>query len=579
MAGRIPQGFIDDLISRVDIVEVIGARLPLRKVGREYQARCPFHDEKTPSFTVSPTKQFYHCFGCGAHGTAITFLMEYEHAGFVDAVDELARLVGLSLPRPEAGAETPNHQPLYDLLTEAEAWFRARLRDNPDAVAYLKGRGLSGRTAADFSIGYAPPGWDGLLGHLGQTPAQREALIAAGLVVKKDSGACYDRFRHRIVFPIRDRRGRVIGFGGRVIGDDTPKYLNSPETALFHKGRELYGLYEAQRALGRLESVLVVEGYMDVVALAEHGIRHAVATLGTATTREHLERLFRLSSEVLFCFDGDRAGRAAAWRALEQVFPLMVEGRQARFLFFPEGDDPDSVVRREGAEGFRARIAKSVPLSTFFYETLAGQTDMNSMDGRARLVELARPLIARLPAGVFRHLMLDQLAERARVERRALRRALGSGAAFRPLPGHSGKNRPPLSPVGKAVALLLRRPDLAGAAGDPQRWCDLAVEDLNLLCALLELLQHKPHLSLGGILEQWRGKEQGERLAQLATWNEPLSDEEVETEFRAVVHWLDGRRHNERTKRLLSKAAGEGLSAEEKTELKHLLAAPPLTPA
>ncbi|HKJ77760.1 MAG TPA: DNA primase, partial [Gammaproteobacteria bacterium] len=359
MAGRIPQSFIDDLLSRVDIVEVIDARVPLKKAGRDYAACCPFHDEKTPSFTVSPTKQFFHCFGCGAHGTALGFLMEYDHMGFVEAVEELAAKQGLEIPY-EGGAPAAGPgrdlKPLYDLLGQADRYFRHQLRNHPaaaKAVDYLKGRGVSGEVAAAFGLGYAPPGWDGLLQALGRDDGALKRLVEVGLLIEREEDRRrYDRFRDRVIFPIRDPRGRTVGFGGRVLGDDKPKYLNSPESEVFHKGRELYGLYEAQQAVRRPERLLVVEGYMDVVALAQHGIANAVATLGTAATADHLQRLFRVTGEVVFCFDGDEAGGKAAWRALENAMPQMRDGRQVRFMFLPQGEDPDSLVRAIGGEAF-----------------------------------------------------------------------------------------------------------------------------------------------------------------------------------------------------------------------------------
>ncbi len=366
MPGAIPQHFIDELLSRADIVEIIGRRVPLKKAGREFQACCPFHNEKTPSFTVSPTKQFYHCFGCGAHGSALSFMMEYDRLSFPEAVEELATSMGLEVPREAGFAQGPDHRPLFDILERAAAYFAQQLRQHAQAaqaVEYLRGRGVSGEVAADFRLGYAPPGWDNLLQALGGGDDSRIRLLReAGLITEQD-GKRYDRLRDRIIFPIRDTRGRVVGFGGRLLGDGKPKYLNSPETPVFHKGRELYGLFEARQADANPARLLVVEGYMDVVALAQFGISNAVATLGTATTSDHLEKLYRATPELVFCFDGDRAGRDAAWKALQTALPLMREGRQARFLFLPDGDDPDSMVRRIGQEAMQAEIGDALPLS------------------------------------------------------------------------------------------------------------------------------------------------------------------------------------------------------------------------
>ncbi|HLB83402.1 MAG TPA: DNA primase, partial [Steroidobacteraceae bacterium] len=412
MAGRIPQHFVDELVARTDIIEVIGGRVQLKRAGREYKACCPFHDEKTPSFTVSPDKQFYHCFGCGAHGTALGFVMEYDHLGFVEAVEELAARAGLEVPR-EGGDTAPRpNEDLYVALERAALFFRQSLSGEPRAREYLAGRGLTSDSLTRFGIGYAPPGWSALLDRYGTTPEERQTLARAGLVIERTDGGTgqYDRFRDRVMFPIRDVRGRTIGFGGRVLDKGEPKYLNSPETELFHKGRELYGLYEARQATRNLARLLVVEGYMDVVRLHQAGITHAVATLGTATTPEHLQRIFRLVGEVVFCFDGDRAGRAAAWRALENAVSEVKQGRQLRFLFLPDGHDPDTLVGEEGAQAFETRIGAAVPLADYLIGELASRCDVASVDGRARLVELARPLIQRIPSDVYRELLLTQLA-------------------------------------------------------------------------------------------------------------------------------------------------------------------------
>src|SRR6185503_7559289 len=342
----IPSDFIQTLLSRVDIVDVVDRSVPLKKAGANYQACCPFHSEKTPSFTVSPTKQFYHCFGCGAHGTAIGFLMEYGGKSFPEAVEQLARDAGLTVPRVESADERDRREQSGDLaetLQTAARHYRARLKESPEAIAYLKRRGLTGQVAAHFGIGYAPDAWQGLATAF--PDYENPALEAAGLVVRGDGGKRYDRFRDRVMFPIHDTRGRVIGFGGRVLDSGEPKYLNSPETAVFSKGRELYGLYLARNAICDAGRVLVVEGYMDVVALAQHGIEYAVATLGTSTTPVHAQKLFRLADLVVFCFDGDNAGRKAAWRALENTLPVLTDGKEARFLFLPDGDDPDDFVR------------------------------------------------------------------------------------------------------------------------------------------------------------------------------------------------------------------------------------------
>lgn len=572
MAGRIPPPFIDELLSRVDIVDVIDARVALKKAGREYKACCPFHNEKTPSFTVSREKQFYHCFGCGAHGSAIGFLMEYEHMGFVEAVEELAGQLGLAVPREggEAAPRDDGRQALYGVLERASEYYRRQLQQHPQAARardYLKARGVSDEIAADFELGYAPPGWDSLAPALG---GPREPLLAAGLLIAKDGGGHYDRFRDRIMFPIRDQRGRAIAFGGRVMGAaDGPKYLNSPETAVFHKGKELYGLYQARKAVRQLERLLVVEGYMDVVSLAQFGVRNVVATLGTATTHEHLEQLFRIVPEVVFCFDGDRAGRQAAWRAAENALPGLHEGRQIRFMFLPEGEDPDSLVRREGEAGFADRLAKASPFSEFFFEALARTVDLGSIDGRARLVELARPLLKQLPAGVYRHMMATRLAEMARIDPAALGDLVARPRASTPARRPSGGG---MTPVRRAIHLLLHRPQLIETAGELPDLSGLQLPGVPLLQALIEILRSRPHLSLGAVLEHWRGTDEGRHLARLARQPLDVPEEGLQTEFADVMRHLAVQRTDQLLDELLAKSRLDGLSDEEKVQLRRILA-------
>ncbi|MGB5406959.1 MAG: DNA primase [Thiogranum sp.] len=577
MAGRIPQSFIDDLLNRVDIVEVIDARVSLKKAGREYQACCPFHNEKTPSFTVSPGKQFYHCFGCGAHGSAVGFLMDYEHLEFPDAIEELARSVGMEVPHEAASGHRTDHRSNdhYSLLERAERYYRNQLREHAqaaNAVDYLKQRGLSGEIAATFGLGYAPPGWDSLLRHLGSDSETQKAAVVLGLLVQKDDNRLYDRFRDRIMFPIRDRRGRTIGFGGRVLGNDTPKYMNSPESPLFHKGRELYGLFEARKANQKLERLLVVEGYMDVVALAQFGLTHAVATLGTATTAEHLERLYRTVKEVVFCFDGDAAGRRAAWRALENALPVLRDGREARFLFLPEGEDPDSLVRRIGKQAFHQKSVDSIPLSQYFLESLSQQVDTRSVDGRAHLVELARPLLQKLPDSVFRDLMLGQLAQLSGLPAQQLeKRIFGTQQAKPELPPRQRPHDSSRSPVRVAIRLLLEQPELCEQVKHPCGFEDLELPGMPLLVELLEILRQRPHLSTGGILEHWRDRPEQQHLAKLATLPLDLPEEGFAEEFCGAVQRLKEQRTRQRTEQLLFKNQQAGLTESEKTELKQLL--------
>ncbi|MFO7593768.1 MAG: DNA primase [Pseudomonadota bacterium] len=586
MAGRIPQHFIDDLVSRTDIVEVIDARVPLKKAGREYHACCPFHNEKTPSFTVSPNKQFYHCFGCGAHGTAIGFLMEYDRMDFVEAVEELAKIQGLEVPREGGGPapakrEQDNSKQLYELLDQAEKYFRQQLKQHPDApraVDYLKGRGLSGEIARDFGIGFAPPGWDNLFNALGRE--NEKALINAGLVVEKEGGKRYDRFRDRIMFPIRDRRGRVIAFGGRVLGDEKPKYLNSPETPVFYKGRELYGLFEARQALKQLPRLLVVEGYMDVVALAQFDVRYAVATLGTSVTPEHLGQLFRHTDEVVFCFDGDRAGRDAAWRGLENALPLLSDGRTLRFMFMPEGEDPDTMIRQAGKDGFEQAIEQAQTLDGFLVEQFKRQADFTRIDGQAKLVELCKPLMAKLPEGIYRHKLTERLAPLANLQPELLQQMLNgtpakgkqavSGSRGNIRRKESARQTP--SQVRHAITLLLQHPQLAALVEDPASLAGLQQPGVGLLIEMLELLQRHPNLTTSSLLEHWRGREEERHLFTLAQ-KELLLDAEqddLEKEFMGALRGLGQQMLKQRYQELSQKPFN-ALSSEEKLEYQALL--------
>ena len=589
MAGRIPQSFIDELLTRTDIVDVIDTRVPLKKAGREFKACCPFHNEKTPSFTVSQVKQFYHCFGCGAHGSAISFLMEFEHMEFVEAVEELAHLAGLEVPR-EATAEAAAQdatRPLYAILEDAAGYYRQQLRSHPQAdraVEYLKHRGLTGEVAARFGIGYAPPGWDNLVSAVGTDQGAQTALLETGLcIARNENNGLYDRFRDRIQFPIHDRRGRAVGFGGRVLGAETPKYLNSPESAVFHKGQELYGLYEARKAVRHLERILVVEGYMDVVALAQFDINYAVATLGTATTAEHLERLYRTVPEIVFCFDGDRAGRAAAWRALENTLPLLRDGREARFLFLPDGEDPDSLVRQIGKDAFEHRITTADHLSDFLFDHLSDDLDITSIDGRARLVDQARPLLAKLPDSIFRALLIERLAEIAQTNTRRLEGRLEKTADTKPAaqtPSAAPRRRGGKSPVREAIAMLLYQPSLAGDIKQLPFEKSAALPGVSLLVDLFELIQRQPELKTGAILEHWRGHDEARHLSKLAQWTPLLDNLDLTAELRGHLQQICQQLTEARIRQLLDEERHNRLNDDEKQELKWLLQnRPPPEPA
>ena len=579
MAGLIPQDFIDDLIARADIVEVVGRRVQLKKAGREFKACCPFHDEKTPSFTVSPSKGFYHCFGCGAHGTAIGFLMEFDHMSFVEAIESLAQSMGVDVPRSESDKPARRYDELFSLLDSVARHWQACLKEAPRAVEYVKRRGIDGSTAKRFGIGYAPDGWSNVLDKFGKSPEAIERLLATGLIIAKDNGGHYDRFRDRLMFPIRDARGRTIGFGGRALDEGEPKYLNSPETVLFHKGRELYGLYEARQALRHIDQLVVVEGYMDAVALARHGIEFAVATLGTATTPEHLNRLFRLTENVCFAFDGDRAGRKAAWRALENALPQIREGRQIRFMFLPEGHDPDSYVNEFGTDAFLTALDKGVALSEFLIEELASQVDMSTVDGRARLAELARPLVKRIPVGVYRELLVESLAGAVGMSGAKLEKILDSGqAGAKPTSSgvqkHKTGRRPPResrpSVVRHAITLVLNHPT-AGRRVDVEKLVDVHRKGTDLLIALIETVQAEPNITTAGLLERFRHDEQGRHLGKLAATELPGDEEfDAAAELADCIDHLALAGRKERIDFLIEKQKLSGLSEAEKAELRQL---------
>ena len=595
MPGRIPDQFIDDLLARIDIVDVIQERVQLKKAGRDWTARCPFHDERSPSFTVSPNKQFYHCFGCGAHGSAIGFLMNYDRLEFPDAVEELANRAGLKVPY-EGGQAAPREDSseLYELLDAATGYYRRQLAANAAALDYFQRRGLDEAIIARFRLGYAPDAWDGLKNALG-TSAQRIALLdKVGMFSGGERGSKYDRFRDRVMFPILDRRGRTIAFGGRILtppkaktsADDSitastqeapaderkgegPKYLNSPETPLFHKGRELFGLWQVRETHAKLPRLIVVEGYMDVISLHQAGVTQAVATLGTATTRDHAEILFRQCSDVFFCFDGDRAGRQAAWRALESVLPRMRDGRQALFLFLPDGEDPDSLVRKEGLAGFEQRLKDATPLSEFLFGDLAKDVNLATLDGRARLAERARPLLAQIPDGAFRDLMFEEL------ERRSGAKALPARAASVDTgKGVRASMRPPQrSLVRAAITLLVQQPGLASVIEPPWQFASLRQRGVELLVELIELSRARPEITTGALLEHFADRSEIDALQSVAASQFPGGAEEARSEFIDAVRQLERQTRQQRIDDLQAQFGEGGLNENDKDELRGLLAA------
>jgi DNA primase len=593
MTGRIPQPFIDEVVARSDIVEIIGVRVPLKKAGREFKACCPFHNEKSPSFWVSPDKQFYHCFGCGAHGTAIGFLMQYEKMEFFDAVADLAQRAGLEMPREAQKGGDSGSADLHDVMARAARFFEQNLADNARAQQYVRARGIDAKTSTRFALGYAPDSWDALRNRFGAQEEERRQILQLGLIIERDTrggertAGFYDRFRDRLMFPIRDSRGRVIGFGGRIIDQGEPKYLNSPETPLFHKGRELYGLYEARQARADFKRLMIVEGYMDVVRLHQAGITYAVATLGTATTQEHLNKIFRLTSEVVFCFDGDRAGRQAAWRALENSLSLARDGRELKFMFLPEGHDPDTLVAEEGAPAFENRLNTALPLSEYLIQQLTAEVDLTHVDGRAKLKALAAPLFARMPEGIYREMLADSLASRVGIPAAALKKSFLSVDPKRsPTQGARVERRPepPMQQRGRisagrgnlltqAITLVLHHPQAAAAVKDPGALRRVDKPGVAVLEELIVQASAAANPSTAMLLERWRELPEYGRLCELAM-AEPLvpEAEAASKELQmAVEKLLEEYGPGRRTDELLRKAEETGLNYDEKAELSLLL--------
>ncbi|MFH7566332.1 DNA primase [Oceanimonas smirnovii] len=583
MAGRIPQQFIDDLLARTDIVDLIDQRVRLKKAGKNYQACCPFHNEKSPSFTVSPDKQFYHCFGCGAHGTALGFLMEYDGLEFLDAIDEMASMHGLTVPRENAGGSSPQQQAaaraerqdLYSLLNDINRFYQQQLRSAPAAIDYLKSRGLSGEVVKHFGIGYVPDRWDSVKRRYAKNRDTERQLIDGGMLLQNDNGRIYDRFRDRIMFPIRDRRGRTIGFGGRVLGDGTPKYLNSPETPVFHKGRELYGLYEVRQTHRNPERVLVVEGYMDVVALAQFGIDYAVASLGTSTTSDQLQLLYRTTREVICCYDGDRAGREAAWRALENALPLMQDGRSLRFVFLPDGEDPDSLVRTQGKPAFEQLLDNAQDFGDFLFERLA-QDSMDGDAGQHELAHKAAEAIMRVPEGFTREGLITQLSrqlnwgENERRIKELFQRLKPAEKQENPAPGRPQKLK--LTPLRRAIALVLQYPAAAARLPEMPALEELSLPGMELLLALLAMVRKQPNMSTAQVLEHWRGHASEAALSKLAMAENAFAGDNIEQELQDIFVVLINEYLAKRIELLQQKSSTrEGLTPAEKQELVLLL--------
>lgn len=573
MAGRIPQHFIDSLINQVDIVDVIDARVPLKKKGHEYTACCPFHNEKTPSFTVSQQKQFYHCFGCGAHGTAIGFLMEYENMEFVDAIEQLASDQHIEVAREDGpDVNVIDNSGLYKMLELASEKYQAHLKQDQRAIAYLKKRGLSGEISRDYGIGYSPESWDFVL-KLASSPKEQKDLFISGMTIEKQGGQYYDRFRDRIMFPIRDRRGRTIGFGGRILDQGEPKYLNSPETPIFHKGKELYGLFEAKKSVRNLDTVVIVEGYMDVVALAQNGIRYAVATLGTATTPEQISLILRAVKKIVFCYDGDRAGKKAAWKALENTLPLMRDGYEIRFLFLPDGEDPDTMVRQEGQQAFEQRLQTATPLSEFLINHLKSQTDMSSMDGRAHFAEIAKPLLNKLPESIFKDLLNESVSKEIGLHNKRLVETEPVHQSRPKSPAESKGRHLRITNVRLAIGLMLQQPSLGSQVVIDNSLRSADIQGVNVLFELYDMIQASPELSSAAILERWRDHEMGAFLNKLLYWHIPAVDDDNTSliMLQQAINKMLLQVKNQRLDVLLHKSQQTSLDDTETKELQLLM--------
>jgi DNA primase len=578
MAGRIPRQFIDDLLARTDIVELIDQRVPLKKAGRNYQACCPFHNEKTPSFTVSQDKQFFHCFGCGENGNALSFLMEYDRLEFPEAVEELARYHGLDVPREKGRTPVPqNKQALsdnYALMEQVAAFYQKQLKvhsQKQQAIDYLKKRGLSGEIAKAYQLGFAPDSWNELLNTFGTSEEKQRQLLELKLINQNDKQQRYDFFRHRIIFPIHDKRGRVVGFGGRVLDDGTPKYLNSPETPIFHKGQELYGLFQARQNHRSLPKVLIVEGYMDVVALAQFDIKYAVASLGTSTTAEHIQLLSRQTKTLVCCYDGDNAGREAAWRTMENALPFLKDGLSLQFLFLPDGEDPDSMIRKLGKEEFESKLNHAMPLSKFLFDRLLQQHQVNSTEGKAALIAAALPLIEKVAGEQQQHMLFDTLGKITGEQRFLQASANANLQRTASNSSHQAPVRVELSPLRMMMALLLSYPRIASnlAQIDPSLLANHPIAGLPLLIELHQFCKQHPQTNTGNILERFRTHEQGKHLGKLLGMDVPaLNVQQVYSDsFSKLVEMqIDGRRQQ-----LIAKSEIDTLSQDEMTELNLLI--------
>lgn len=567
MPGLIPQAFLNELLSRTDLVELVDSYVPLKKRGTSYLACCPFHNEKTPSFNVVAKKQFYHCFGCGASGNAISFIMAYLNQGFVDAIETLSSRIGLEVPKE--GQAKNNHEvlSLYQLLKRTSDFYQLTLKTKgKDAIDYLKNRGLSGEIAKLYQLGYAPQNWNTLENQFRQ---YKEELITTGMLIQKEDGKTYDRYRHRVMFPIHDRQGRIIGFGGRALEkDQKPKYLNSPETSIFQKSRELYGLHQVLKAKANLENIIIVEGYMDVIALAQHGLLNAVATLGTATSSYHIQLLAKHTKQIIFCFDGDNAGRQAAWRALENCLPELNKGLDVSFCFLPEEHDPDSLVRLEGTEQFKLRLKEAKQLNQYFLETISEGIDTYTVAGRTQLIIAAKPYLLKMQDGPYKDLLLNELARLTHIEAYRITQILADN---QPVAEEKEKKVITKSPIRLAIALLIQNPELFSSCKDKIDIDLLDGKNQDILQKLLRQVEKKPMANTAALVEEWRDSHFFDALTKLAGWDHQEPEQELDKKFTDIILFLQKQNLENKINEFLAKSRNQGLTLTERLNLQDMM--------
>nr|HAT8714664.1 DNA primase [Legionella jordanis] len=565
MSGLIPQPFIDELLTRTDIIELIDGYVPLKKAGHSFVACCPFHNEKTPSFNVVAKKQFYHCFGCGASGNAISFVMNYLNQGFVEAVETLASRIGLQIPREGRSEKQQQSLSLYQLLSQVSQLYQKLLKAKGEsAIAYLKQRGLSGEIAKLYQLGYAPAEWQTLEKYFKR---HRAELITTGMLIEKNDGKTYDRYRDRIMFPIHDRHGRIIGFGGRAIASSQkPKYLNSPETIIFQKSRELYGLHQILKTQKSVDHILIVEGYMDVIALAQHGICNAVAALGTATSIYHIQLLSKYSQKLIFCFDGDNAGRQAAWRALESCLPQLHSGLNASFIFLPEGHDPDSLVREEGSERFKERLHRAKPLNQFFLESISQQLDLHSVAGKSQLINAAKPYLLKIQDSPYKQLLFDELARISHIESHRLDQMITNKT-------ESAIHVKSISrtPIRMAIALLIQHPEIFKACQEHFNPEWLEGKEQEILQTLIQQIKDYPQANTAFLIELWRDSPFFDALTKLAGWDHQVPEQAMSKEFIDIILLLQKQNLENKINSYIEKSRNQGLTLSERLKLQEML--------